>query len=516
MSGGQAGAIRYGDWSKDRQGWLFGLSGGACVTVLLAGLPVLLAMGAHRWLFALVWVPVWALVAAGVCLPVRGRPAARWVLDAALRAAGSAAGWSAWQSRAATGMLGDPGEADLPGVLAGIRTHDGPPFGALLLRPAVVQDSSAQTWAAVARICHPGIGLAEQAVRERMAAGLAELLEGAASAELVSVVAVQIRTVPDDGAERAAWQARHVRAGAPPLALQVTAELGGAMVQAGVRHEAFLTVVVPETRIAKQAKEAGGGVDGRARVLYGVLAELEVRLLGAVGCSSVSWLDTPALAAAIRTGFAPGDRAALVQAQLAAGAGAAAGSGPGRAGELPMAAAGPSCAPAPERRHYTHDAWSTATCTVLLPEQGAVMGALAPVFAPSTAGERRSVTEFYEPVARQQADKQVGRESMSAGTAAEMRARMGFRSRAAHRRDEQRVHSADVRLAAGRSLVRVAIAAAVTVPSQWSITDYGRRLEASVRGAGFVPLRLDLAQDSGFAAACIPLGIGLPRRRSTR
>ena len=64
--------------------------------------------------------------------------------------------------------------------------------------------------------------------------------------------------------------------------------------------------------------------------------------------------------------------------------------------------------------------------------------------------------------------------------------------------------------------MRVAVAAAVTVPSDWSITDFGRRLEAAIRGSGFTPLRLDLAQDSGFAAACIPLGIGLPRRRDTR
>lgn len=55
------------------------------------------------------------------------------------------------------------------------------------------------------------------------------------------------------------------------------------------------------------------------------------------------WLDTPSLAAAIRTGFAPGDRAALIGAQLAAG------TDPDVAGELPMAAAGPSSAPAPDK-----------------------------------------------------------------------------------------------------------------------------------------------------------------------
>jgi hypothetical protein len=46
------------------------------------------------------------------------------------------------------------------------------------------------------------------------------------------------------------------------------------------------------------------------------------------------------------------------------------------------------------------------------------------------------------------------------------------------------------------------------------VEEHGRRLESSIRNAGFVPLRLDLAQDSGFAAAAIPLGIGLPDRRA--
>ena len=503
-------AVRYGDWSKDRQGWFLGLSGGAAVTLLFAGLPMLLAVGTHRWWLAVGWLPAWAAYAVGMCVPVRGRPALRWLTDATLWTLGRGLGWADWQSAAATGAVQDLAAADLPGVLAGIRTHDGPPFGVLFGRPAIVQDQTAQTWAAVARISHPGIGLAEWTTRARMAAGLAELLEGAASAELVSVLAVQIRTVPDDGAERAGWQQRHLRAGAPPLALAVNAELGAAMVQAGVRHEAFVTVVVTEQRIGRHAKEAGGGVDGRARVLYGVMSEFEARLTGPVGCTTVTWLDSPALAAAIRTGFAPGDRTGLVEASLAAQ------DDPRIAADLPMAAAGPTVAPAAERRHYRHDAWSTSTCTVLLPEQGALMGALAPVFTPTVAGERRSVTVFYAPISRHTADKIVGRDQMSAGTAAELRTRMGFSTRAVHRRDAQRVDAADTRLAAGKALVRVGIAAAVTVPAHWPITEHGRRLEASIRGAGFTPLRLDLAQDSGFAAACIPLGIGLPRRRGTR
>jgi hypothetical protein len=323
----------------------------------------------------------------------------------------------------------------------------------------------------------------------------------------VSAVALQIRTLPDDGAERTAWQQAQLRRTAPALALAVDAELAAAMTSAGVRHEAFVTVVVPERRIARAAKEAGGGVDGRARVLYGVMGEIEARLVGPVGCTSVTWLDSPGLAAAIRTGFAPGDRAGLMAAELAASG------DPRVAAALPMAAAGPTVTPQPERRHYVHDAWHSATCTVLLPDKGAVMGALAPVLTPTTAGERRCATVFFEPINSAKADRLVGNESMSSELATEIRRRGGFKVRASHRRDAARVEGQDVRLAEGNALVRVGIAAAVTVPGTWSITDYGRRLEASITGSGFKPLRLDLAQDSGFAAACIPLGIGLPRRR---
>ncbi len=507
--GEPAVAVRYGDWSPDRPGWLFGLSGRTVAAVLLAGLPALVATGLHRWNVVLGWLPVWGLLTAALCVPVAGRPAGRWALDAALYALGAAAGWSAWQSRAASGRAGDPTQADLPGVLAGIRTHDGPPLGPALSRPAIVQDRAARSWAAVARISHPGIALVEATGRARMAAGLSELLEGAACAELVSVLALQVRTVPDDGAQRAAWQARHVRTDAPPVALAVEAELGQALVQAGVRHEAFVTVVVDEGRIRRQARQGGGGLDGTARALYAVIGEVEARLLGATGCTTVSWLDSSELAAVIRTGFAPGDAAALTPQPQHPGGGP-------RAGGLPLAAAGPTLAPSPGRRHYVHDAWSSATCTVLLPEQGALMGALAPILTPSAAEERRCVSVFFEPLARQRADRLVGREAMSAGTAAELRTRMGFQTRAAHRRDSNRVHDADSRLAAGRSLVRVAVAAAVTVPSHWGVAEHAERLEASVRAAGFTPLRLDLAQDSAFAAACVPLGIGLPRRRDSR
>jgi hypothetical protein len=502
-------ATRYDDFSRDATGWFLGLSGPQLALVLFTGLPELTAINVRNWWLVVGWLPIWAALVGLAVIPVRGRPAARWFADLALHVLGGVMGWTRWQSKAAAGTAEELGRADLPGVLAGVRTHDGPPFGPLLGRPAVVQDQAGRTWAAVARIVHPGTGLAEPHDRDRMAGGLAELQEVVARTELIEQIALQVRTVPDDGAERAAWEAAHTRADAPALAVRVTDQLTRTLTPAAVRTEAFVTVVVAEARIARAARESGGGVDGRARVLYGVMAEVESRLRGAVGCADVAWLDSPGLAAAVRTGFAPGDRADLVAAGLAAV------DDPSIATGVPMAAAGPSQA-LTEIRHYAHDAWVSVTDTILLPTRGAIVGALAPVFVPTAAGERRCVTVFFQPLPQATAEKIVGREEMSAATGNEIRTRMGFRLRARHRRDTARVGGQDVKLAGGRALVRVAAAAAVTVPATWPVAEYGRRLDASIRAAGFTPQRLDLAQDCGFAAACIPLGIGLPRRRGAR
>ena len=275
---------------------------------------------------------------------------------------------------------------------------------------------------------------------------------------------------------------------------------------ASVRTEAFVTVVVGEGRISRSAKRAGGGLAGRARVLYGALSEVEARLLGPIGCSHVTWLDVPSLAVAIRTAFEPGDRAALVAAEIAAR------SLPAVASGVPLAAAGPTLA-STELRQYSHGDWTSITDTILLPEQGAVLGALAPVLTPTEAGERRSLTVYFAPVSAHAADKMTGREEMSAVTGSELRRRTGRLERAKERRAVRQVKATDEKLARGRSLVRAYAAVSVTVPSNWPAGEFGRRLDASIRLAGYVPQRLDGAQDAAFAAATVPLGVGTPRLR---
>ena len=306
-------------------------------------------------------------------------------------------------------------------MLAGVQVHDAPPAGPYGRRVAVIQDHATGCWALTAQTVHPGIGMSEPAVRDRYATGLTALIDAACATELVSEVIVMVRTVPEDGAERDAWTARHRTSAGPAAARTVNDELQASLTSASVRTETFVTVVVPEARIARPAKEAGGGFEGRARVLTGLTGEVEAHLRGGLGMSEVTWLTSPELAAACRTGFAPGDRASIIDAVHAAA------TDQGVNADVPWAMAGPSGAD-PVARHYSHDAWNSISATLKLPVKGAVMGALAPVLVPGP-GERRCFAVVFPIVTARAADRQSASGEWKADMADGLRAKAKVKQR---------------------------------------------------------------------------------------
>lgn len=499
----------YSGWRRERFGWFMGLTGPQLIMCATIVLPVLLAVGRGRWLVALELTPIAAGALALVVVPIRGRPAMRWLADVCLYSWGKAMGWSRWRSKAATGAATaeELKQPDLPGVLAGLRLHDGPPFGPTLQRVCVLQDSVNGRWAAVARITHPGLGAADAETRNRYADQLGALLAAAANGENISRVSFLVRTVPDDGAHRAAWLADNRWANAPTVVMQISAQLENAVTSAAVRHEVYVTIAVSESKIRRQATQAGGGVDGRARVLYRHLQAMEGHLRG-MGATSVEWLHTEDVAVAIRTGYNPADAAALERARQEQ-----ARNRPTTTG-VPPGAAGPVNAPAPPARSYIHDAFTTVSYALLLPDLPTRVGAMAQLLAPSTPGERRTLALHYEPQDPVKSSRQVEHDLWTAEMSADVRHRRGFRVSRAQRRRAAEVATHEAQLVAGHSMVRVAGAAAVTVPSTWQYEDHAATFEAAVRACHFRPLRLELAQDSGFVAACLPLGIGLPERKS--
>ena len=536
MRGSGEAAGVYGDYSRARIGWFFGLTGWQLAVVAAGVLPVAWAVQQQAWQAALAAVGAWALVTVVVLTPVRGRSLTGWVLAACGLGLGRATGWTRFTSRAAAGRPGSPRVADLPGALQGLQIHDGPPHGPGLARVAVVQDHVRRTWAVTAALTHPGIGLSDAETRAAFAGGLADLLDLACRTELVEEVLFLVRTVPEDGAERQAWLTRHRtplpapggdREGGVPGAgggvglspaarvRAITDDLHAALVRASVRTEAFVTVVVPERRLARPARTSGGGVQGRARVLHTVMAEVEAALRGGLGMTEVTWLTSPALAVACRTGFAPGDRAGIIDALTAAEAtptGAAAAGGPdGGQPDVPWALAGPSGAEAAPR-HYCHDAWNSVSASIILPVRGAAIGALAPVLTPTEPGERRSLLVAYPVLGQQAADRQSATSEWAADLGDEMRHRAKVKQRTRSREETAKVRRLEGKLARGHALTRPYAVATVTVPKTAPAGEFGRRLDAAIRRAGFAPQRLDLAQDVAFAASVVPLGLSLTRR----
>lgn len=498
-------SVVYDEYSKARVGWFLGLTGWQAVVVAASTVPVWWAAQRQAWGSAALFLLVAAVITALTVVPVRGRPAIGWICAVAGFALGGLTGWSRWRSRAASGQVADLAAADLPGALAGIELHEGPPTGLAGTRIAIIQNHATRTWAVTARVVHPGLGMRDTADRARMGKGLSELIDEAERTDLIDELLFVVRTVPEDGAERDDWIARHRRADGPAGARAVNDDLQRVLTSASVRTEAFVTLVVPETRIAKAAREAGGGVEGRAQVLYGLMAEVESQLKAGMGMDAVSWLTSQELAIACRTGFAPGDRASIVDALAAAGRGEDVNP------EVPLALAGPSGAEAAVR-HYGHDAWNSVSATIMLPDKGAVIGALGPVLAPTTPGERRSLLVAFPILARTRAARAAAGSEWAADMGQALRDKAGVKQTTRLRDEAHRVRRREAKLSRGSALTRPYAVCTVTVAKTARIAEYGRLLDASIRRAGFAPLRLDLSQDVAFAASVVPLGVSLTRK----
>ena len=149
----------YSDYSRDRIGWFFGVSGSQLALLAASALPVIISLQDGAWMAALGFSAMWLLVLVITVVPVHGRSATGWFLASTAFAIGGLARWTRWRSKASTGQIENLTEADLPGVLNGVDVHDGPPQGPELLRVAIIQNHAAKAWAVTAAVTHPGIGM---------------------------------------------------------------------------------------------------------------------------------------------------------------------------------------------------------------------------------------------------------------------------------------------------------------------------------------------------------------------
>ncbi|RMB57239.1 PrgI family protein [Tessaracoccus antarcticus] len=492
------------NFTHPETGWLFGLGPTQLAIVIAASFPIWISLSNQRWAAVGIFTLIWGLVVVLTVVPLGGRSSTGWMIAAAAFAIASLSGWSVFTSRAERGRLRDLDDLDMPGVLAPIEIVEGPPAGVEQRRMAVIKNTAARTWAITARIQHFGTAMADESELARYASALTDLVDVAAQGEMVEEIHLMVRATPDDCAERELWLRNHITDTAPDTAAATNIELlrWG---QAGTRTESFLTIVVPEARLAREAKHLGGHLAGRMNTLITVATEIGTVLTGAMGATDVAWLTSPELAAVVRTGFAPGDRAGLIHAhhqhQLDNTV----------VTDVPWALAGPTHTTSAVR-HYTHDAWHTITTTLKLPEKGTTMGALGSVLVPSQAMERRSVTVVF-PIERQSsADRKASQAEFTTSLGQELRDRLGVRTGIKDRRNKDKIDQVETQLALGATLTHPYVVCSTTVPQSAPINEFGRRLDAAIRQAGFAPQRLDMSQDCAFVTANIPLGISLSRK----
>ncbi|WP_224390416.1 SCO6880 family protein [Pseudonocardia sp. ICBG1293] len=487
---------------REGTGWIAGMTPVQAFLVIAVCSPALLAMSRSRWSQTLGWGAFAAVVVVLIVVPIRGRPAFRWLADLIMFQTGVLMRWSPWQSRAAAGLAGDRTEPDLPGVLSRLEFPDGPEFHGA--RICLIHDTAEGRWGATGRLTHSGVGMLSDQECERLAARLGSMLAGLGHREVVDRVSLLVRTVPDDGSEYEVWRSRHEHPDAPDLARRVTAEIDRDVAGVSVRTELFVTVSGTEEALRRPAKAAGGGVAGRAYALYRLLEGVTDSLQG-LGVRSVTWLTSTGVAEAVKTGFNPATSASLSYRRLVR---------PDTDGTvgLPISQAGPALAPAPDARAYHHDGYSSVSYAVQPPESGTLFGSLGPMLAVRTAGERRTVAIHYEILSQAAGARVVRSDRFRHNVLIDAKAARGFATTEADARDRRGSREQEAAVAAGHAVVRFTVAASVTVPSDWNVEDHAARLENDSSGR-FRLLRLELAQDSAFVAAALPVGIGLPRQK---
>ena len=137
------------------------------------------------------------------------------------------------------------------------------------------------------------------------------------------------------------------------------------------------------------------------------------------------------------------------------------------------------------------------------------MGALAPILTPSESGERRSFVAFPI-VAQSKADRQSGNAEWAADLAEGMNEKLGRKTRAKQRDEARKARGLDAKLARQRAgpALRSLHGHGSQDTADHRVRSPPGRLDPTRRVRA---LRLDLAQDVGFAASTIPIGMSLTR-----
>lgn len=520
---------RYAGWQPEKSGFIGGLSLAGFCFAATAVVVLLVPVYRSSWDTLLVAGPVAGLLLGLAYVRISGLSADEWLLRALRH------WWNTLRRRNtfASGVfaptrVNDPQQVqrmDLPGMLASTRILAAPTGigGRADSGAAVVHDPLANTYTAVVRVHPPGLALADLDRQHQRVDSWGALLAGLCVEDgALCRIGVCERSLPDDGTALRGWTQAHAVPDAPEAAVAVVEELMTAAGPSANARDTFLTLTLDATRARSKIRAAGGGDLGACAVLLRELTALRPAITAAeLRIESV--LGPRELAEVIRTAYDPHAVESLASRRDPAGATSTATAGgtdtgaehaqPGLAPGVDPALAGPAAAESGWST-YRHDgAWTVVYQVRDWPRAAVYPTVLQPLMKPKPHA-RRTFTLLCEPLGPRRAERELSRERAKRQTLISLRRRTGRVDSPDEVRELSRAETQDHARAAGHGICRFTALVAVTVTDPGELDEACAELEADAASSRIELRRLWGAQDSGFAACCLPLGHGLPNRRT--
>ena len=499
--------ITYSGWQSERSGFLGDLSLVGCMLVAAAGLSVMIPVYAQDWAGELLGMPAAIALLALARVHIFGMTADKWAVCALRHYINVAGGRTMFFSGIFAPRRADDSQpGDLPGTLARLRILSAPAGGGEEL--AIVWDTLENTYSAVIEVRYPGLALEDtDQINRRVGAWGSFLRTQCVEGGPIVRIAVQQRSLPDDGTALQSWTALHTDPNAPETAIKIVKELADQGGPIANTRTTYLTVTLSATRARLAIKGAGGGQLGACAVLIRELAAMQ-SALGAADLQVTSRLSPRELAQAIRVAYDPDSVAEMALRNTAAGMPDWTGLPAGTTPDL----AGPAAAET-FWRTYRHDGGTSVTYQVRgWPASSVYPTCLQPLLRPRP-NATRSLALLYEPLGPRRARTQLARERTKRDVARRLRARSGRIESMDERAEMIRALDQDAARAAGHGIVRFTGMITVTVTSDDDLDAACAELQQDGSAAGLELRRMWGAQDAGFAAAALPLGQGLPQQR---
>ncbi|MGW2252558.1 SCO6880 family protein [Kitasatospora sp. NPDC001660] len=497
----------YTGWQREKSGFIGELSGVGFALLAAASVVALIPIYQHSWTAAFVALPLAGLLLLLAYGRVMGLAAEEWVLLAVRYQIAVATKRNVFYSGVFAPADKEGNQPmDLPGVLARLRILTAPDGQGGTL--GVVHNPIDNTYTLIARVTFPGLALVDTARQNARVRQWAAFLRSQCK-EDGAIVRVQVhqRSLPDDGEALRSWTNRHTAADAPAAAVQALGELMVSAGPAATIRETYLSVTLSSVRARLAVRGAGGGQVGAAAVLVREFHAMHGSLSSA-GLQVVELLDPRRVAAVIRTAYDPEAQQVLAARSAASDDASYAGTAPG----VDPALAGPAAAEYTWGL-YRHDgAWTVTYQVRNFPQSEVYATFLQPLLRPRT-NARRSMSLVYEPIGPARARKELSREKTKRQSARALRAKTGRAESEDERRESEIARAQDIARASGQGVVRMVALIAVTVTDLEELETACAELQADASDAGLELRRCWGAQDEAFAAAALPLGMGLPPRR---